>query len=243
MHLLIEKTLKSATAYFQDFFIHEYTKKTYLHAVHPSVKLAGTVFLILLSIATFDLKKIGLIILAVYMMAFNIGLSVKTLAKRSILFPVFSFIIVLPVALYGKNLEYLIAFPLRVFSSISSLQLFILTTRFSESLFGLKKLKIPESMLDIIWITYRYTISMFRDLLNVLVARESRRLKKTSHFETLKGGSRSLGLFLLRSFETAEKVELAMKSRGKGVSYSGRYSMGLFYIAYIAGVGIWWMML
>ncbi len=243
MHLLIEKTLRSATAYFQDFFIHEYGRKTYLHSVHPSVKLIGTVFLILLSIGTFDLKKIVLVILAVYILAFNTGLSLLTLARRSILFPIFSVIIVLPVALYGKNFEYLVAFPLRVFSSISSLQLFILTTKFNETLFGLKKLKIPESMLHIIWITYRYTISMFRDLLNVLIARESRRLRRSAHLETLRGGSKSLGLFLLRSFETAERVELAMNSRGKCISYGGRYTSGSLYITYLAGVGIWWMML
>ncbi len=243
MHLLIEKTVKSATSYFQDFFIHEYSRKTYLHDVHPSIKLLGTLAFIILSISTFQVKKILLILASVYVLALNTGLDVGVLAKRSSLFAIFSFLIVLPVSVFERDVVYLITFPLRVFASISSLQLFILTTRFSEILYGLKKLRIPGMMIDIIWLTYRYTISMFRDLLSILVAREARRLKKTSHIETLKGGSKSLGLFLLRSFEKAEEIELAMNARGRKISYRGKYRAGFFYILYISGVATWWMML
>ncbi len=243
MHLLIEKSIKSAASYFQDFFIHEYTKVSYLHQVHPSVKILCTFALILLSIATFDGRRIALVLISLYLLAFNIGLDVRILFKRSILFAAFSFLIVLPISVFERNYVYLFLFPLRVFSSISALQLFILTTRFSEILYGLKKLKIPETMINVIWLTYRYAISMFRDLLNILVAREARRLKTSSHLDTLKGGSKALGLFLLRSFETAEKIEMAMNSRGRGISYDGNYSSGLFYIIYTAGVAAWWMML
>ncbi len=243
MHLLIEKTVKSATEYFQDFFIHDYTKRTYLHKIHPSVKLIGTLLFILLSIATFDIRKIISMIFAVYVLALNSGLNIKTLAKRSILFALFSLLIVLPVSIIEKNFEYLVAFPLRVFSSVSSLQLLILTTRFSEILYGMKKLKVPGLLIDIIWLTYRYTITMFRDLLNILLAREARRLKTSTHIETLKTGSKSLGFFLLRSYETAEKIEMAMNARGKKIVYGGKYGTGIFYISYIAGVTAWWMML
>ena len=243
MHLLIEKTVKSATSYFQDFFIHEYSKKTYLHDVHPSIKLLGTLAFIVMSVSTFEIKKILLILAAVYVLALNTGLDVKVLAKRSVLFAVFSFFIVLPVSVFERNIAYLITFPLRVFASISSLQLFILTTRFSEVLYGLKKLRVPGMMIDVIWLTYRYTISMFRDLLNILIAREARRLKKSDHIETIRGGSRSLGLFLLRSFEKAEEIELAMNARGKRIIYRGKYQPRFFYILYTAGVVAWWMML
>ncbi|WP_457590995.1 cobalt ECF transporter T component CbiQ [Geoglobus sp.] len=243
MHLLIEKTVKDATEYFHNFFVHEYTRKTYLHEVNPAVKLAGTVLFILLSISTFNFEKVALIIAATYFLAFNVGLGVRTLLSRSWLFTLFSFIIVLPVSVYERNLEYAVVFPMRVFASISALQLFILTTKFNEAMYALKRLKVPRVMLDIVWLTYRYTIVMFRDLLSIMIAREARRLERGSHLETIRKGGRSLGLFFLRSFEKAELLEMAMNSRGREIVYAGRYSRGYFYLVYVLAIAGWWVML
>ncbi len=243
MHLLIEKTVKDATEYFHNFFVHEYTRKTYLHETDPAVKLAGTVLFILLSISTFDFEKVALIIAATYFLAFNVGLGVRMLLSRSWLFTLFSFIIVLPVSVYERNLEYAVVFPMRVFASISALQLFILTTKFNEAMYALKRLKVPRVMLDVVWLTYRYTIVMFRDLLSIMIAREARRLERGSHLETIRKGGRSLGLFFLRSFEKAELLEMAMNSRGREIVYAGRYSRGYFYLVYVLAIAGWWVML
>lgn len=243
MHLLIEKTVRDATEYFHNFFIHEYTRRTYLHDVDPAVKLVGTVIFIILSISTFEFSKIALILLATYFLALNTGLSVRLLAKRSSLFTVFSFIIVLPISIYERNLAYAVIFPMRVFASISALQLFILTTKFNEAMYALKRLKVPGVMLDVVWLTYRYTVVMFRDLLDIMIARESRRLEKGSHLETIRNGGKSLGLFFLRSFEKAEMLEMAMNSRGREIVYSGEYSKGYLYLVYVLAIAGWWVML
>ncbi|NOY10509.1 MAG: cobalt ECF transporter T component CbiQ [Archaeoglobi archaeon] len=243
MHLLIEKTIKEATEYFHNFFIHEYTKNTYLHSVDPAVKLIGTLVFILLSITTFNPERVLLTVLAVYFLAFNVRISLRLLVKRSSLFTIFSFIIVLPVSIYERNLEYALIFPLRVFSSISALQLFILTTKFNEAMYALKRLRVPKIMLDIVWLTYRYTVVMFRDLLDIMLAREARRMRKGSHLEMFRVGGKSLGLFFLRSFEKAEMIELAMASRGREVVYSGSYDRGYFYLVYVLAITGWWVML
>ncbi|AIY89678.1 cobalt ECF transporter T component CbiQ [Geoglobus acetivorans] len=243
MHLLIEKTLKHAAEYFQNFFIHEYTRKSYLHEVHPAVKLAGTAVLILLSITTFDPKKLMLTIVAIMLLAFNTGLSLKELVKRSYLFTVFSFVIVLPVSISEQDFHYAVIFPLRVFSAILAIQMLIMTTKLNEIVYAMKRLKLPDMLSDTIWLTYRYTTVMFRDLLNIMLAREARRLTKSNHSEVLKRGGEMLGLYFLRSFEKAEKIEMAMRVRGKHVSFTKRYDPGYFYLAYLAGVSAWWLML
>lgn len=243
MHLLIEKTIKDATEYFHNFFVHEYTRRTYLHDIDPAIKLAGTALFIVLAISTFDFGKIALIIAATYFLAFNVGLSTKMLMRRSWLFTFFSFVIVLPVSVYERNLEYAVVFPMRVFASISALQLFILTTKFNEAMYALKRLRVPKVMLDVVWLTYRYTVVMFRDLLNIMIAREARRLERGNHIDTLKKGGKSLGLFFLRSFEKAEMLEIAMNSRGREIVYAGKYSRGYLYLVYVLAIAGWWVML
>jgi len=241
MHLLIEKTLREASRYFHDFFIHEYTKKTYLHKIDPVIKLVCTTILVLMSILTFKLIKIIIVLLSIYILAFNVGIGMLILLKRSWLFAFFAMVIVMPVSILEKDYHYAIIFPLRVLSSISALQLLILTTKFNEMLSALKRLRAPEVILEIVWLTYRYTVVMFRDLMNILLAREARRLRKSGHVEVFRKGGRALGLFFLRSVEKGEMIELAMKSRGKSFDYKSTYLTSLPYLAFIFGVVIVWV--
>ncbi len=241
MHLLIEKTLREASKYFHDFFIHEYTKKTYLHRIDPALKIACTSILVLLSILTFKLTKILVVLLSIYILAFNVGIDMVMLLKRSWLFAFFAMVIVMPVSFLERDYSYAFIFPLRVLSSISALQLLILTTKFNEMLSALKRLKAPEVILEIVWLTYRYTVVMFRDLMNILLAREARRLRKSGHVEVFRKGGIALGLFFLRSVEKGEMIELAMKSRGKSFEYKSRYINPLPYLAFILGITIIWV--
>lgn len=243
MHLLIEKTVKSASEFLQNFFIHDYSRKSYLHRVNPAVKIVGTTVLIFISITTFDLKKILLVVFSVILLAFNSGLNLKELVKRSYIFALFSLIIVLPASAYSRDYHYSIIFPLRVLSSIISLQLLIMTTKFNEMIYGLRALRIPPAISEVLWITYRYTITMFRDLFSIMLAREARRLSKSNHTEILKKGGEMLGLYFLRSYEKAEKIELAMKIRGKSSGSYEKYIFGHFYILYLIGVVIWWLII
>ncbi|MET1125110.1 MAG: cobalt ECF transporter T component CbiQ [Archaeoglobaceae archaeon] len=212
MHELLERTLKEASQYFRDFLVHEYVKKSSLHNVDARLKFLVSIIFVLLVLLTFEIAKILVVTLSILAIAIASGVSVRILLKRSWLFTFFSFLILLPASL--NNFEYLAAFVLRVMTSILAVQLFVVTTPFSEVCAALRWFRVPKTIVDSVWLTYRYAILLFNDLLSILLARASRRVSKGSHLDVWRHGGKAVGTFFLRAFERAEMVELATKARG-----------------------------
>ncbi len=216
MHELIEKTLKEASSFFQNFLIHEYSEKTSLHLVDPRLKLIGTFLLIILAISTFLVEKIIVLIASSLILVSFSKISLRKFISRTWLFPVFSFIIMIPLIIANlNNVTYSIIFALRVFTAISLIQLFIMTTKFNEIVFALQYFRVPKALTQMVWITYRYIILMFSEILRILLAREARRIKESSHIESIKKAGNSLGLFFIRTYERAERINLAIMARGE----------------------------
>ena len=237
MHELIKRSVKAFSEYFQNFFVYE---ESILSRVDPRVKVAGFSILAVLSVATFEIEKILFVIVSIYLLAYLSGAGIIKLFKRSYLFPLFSFFIVLPTLFLGESISYVISFTLRVFAAVSSLQLLVISTPFSEIVSALRSFKFPEKLLTSLWIAYVYSYLLVKDLLAILVARESRRVKKSGHLETMRRGGEALGLFMLRSMEKGEKVALAMKMRGEpAVRVSGNKVL----IPYFLLVAVWWTIL
>lgn len=109
----------------------------------------------------------------------------------------------------------------------------------------MRSLKVPEIFVQALWLSYRYIIVLFQDIINVLLARESRRVARSSHYEIWKKGGESIGLFFLRNIEKSERLQLAMLSRGEKI-VSGDSDFGtleISYIAIVAFITLWWIML
>ncbi|MHC1587478.1 MAG: cobalt ECF transporter T component CbiQ, partial [Candidatus Syntropharchaeia archaeon] len=212
MHVILEKSLKEASKYFQNFFIHEYSEKGALHAVDPRVKIFATLILILISVSTFEPQKILFVTLTLIALAKFSKISLKKVFARIWLFSLFSFIITLP--LLFQDAFYPFLFTLRVIASLTAIQLLIMTTSFSEICSALRSLRVPKLFVSALWIAYRYILLMFQELISIFMARESRRVSKGSHFDVWRKGGESVGLFFIRSFEKAERVQLAMIARG-----------------------------
>lgn len=242
MHELIERTLKEASKYFQNFFIHEYLKKSALHFIDPRLKFLMSIIFILLLVSTLSLSKTFVVVISIFAIAIASKLSLSQLIKRAWLFTVFSFVVVLPAVFYDAM--YVATFTLRVFAAIVAMQLFVLTTPFSEVCAVLRYFKIPLTLVNSIWLTYRYILLLFSDLLTILLARESRRVSKGSHMDVWRKGGEAVGKFFARSFERAERVEMAMKSRGD-VDWSRNWNFGanelLICLITLTVVFWWWI--
>lgn len=193
MHELLERTIKDASNYFQNFLIHEYSAKSALHKVDSRIKLISAIVFVVLAVSTFKLSKIVVVLLSLLIISAMTGISLKKMLKRVWLFILFSFIVVLPISTF--NPMYSLTFTLRVATSLMALQMLIMSTSFAEICSSLRYFRIPRTFVHALWIAYRYAILMFRELFTILLARESRRVTKGSHMDMWRKGGEAVGLF------------------------------------------------
>jgi cobalt/nickel transport system permease protein len=87
------------------------------------------------------------------------------------------------------------------------------TTEPSDVLLGLRRLRMPELIVQIMGFMIRYLDVVTADLGRMVVAMRSRGVEPRSprHWPVL---ARSLGALFIRSYERGERVHLAMLSRG-----------------------------
>ncbi len=243
MHELLEKTLREASAYFQNFLIHGYSKKGVLHSIDARVKLLATLIFVVLAVATFNIVKIGVVLIALLLIARMAEVRYRELFSRIWLFTLFAFIVVVPASVHDPAYGFI--FTARVATSLIALQLLILTTPFSEICYALRWFRVPEIFVSALWLAYRYVLLMFSELMTILMARESRRVAKGSHLEVWRKGGEAVGLFFIRSFEKAEKVQMAMMSRGdKMWMYRRKLAKNDVIFALIAVfVVVWWVII
>lgn len=243
MHEVLEKTIREASSYFQNFLVHEYSLKGVLHDVDARVKLLTTALFVVLAVSTFNVEKILVVLISLLIIAKFASVSFTSLLSRIWLFSLFSFIVVLPISL--TNPSYAAIFTLRVATSLIAIQLLIMTTPFSDVCYALRWLRLPETFVSALWLAYRYSLMLFSDLLTILMARESRRVSKGSHLDVWRKGGEAVGLFFVRSFEKAERIQLAMMSRGDKIwVYRKRFErVDFIYTALVAFVALWWVII
>jgi cobalt/nickel transport system permease protein len=246
---MIEKTLKEASSFFHNFFITErtVTRRGFLQGIDPRIKIPGLLLLIILLLTTFDLVKLASALFLILFLVFSSKIELRLFISRIWLFPFFSFLIVLPTVFTGftvSQLIYTIIFSVRVLIAISILSLIILTTPFSGIISTLRFYRIPESFLSVLVITYRYITLTFSEMLRILLARESRRIKKSKMLEVWKSGGSTLGSFFIRIYERSERLYLSSISRGgfRQRPYATPLKFGpmeAFFIAMISAL-VWW---
>ncbi|MEM1578083.1 MAG: CbiQ family ECF transporter T component [Archaeoglobaceae archaeon] len=243
MHVLLERTLKNASYYFQNFFVHEYRAKGAIHEIDARVKLISAVIFVLLAVSTFEVAKLAFLLSSLLITSIILGLNLKKILQRIWIFGAFSFIVVSPFLL--SNPSYPFLFTLRVLISLIAVQMVVMSTNFYDLCSSLKALRIPETFVHALWIAYHYTILLFQDIINIVLARESRRVAKTSHRELWRKGGEAVGLFLLRNLERSERIQLAMISRGEKivVKKAKLGTLEISYIAIVAFIAVWWTML
>lgn len=114
---------------------------------------------------------------------------------------------------FAKGGEAGIAAFLKAFLSVLSVVLLVSTTRFSELLRALEKLKAPLLLVSMISFVYRYFFIISDEYGHIKIARESRNFGGSRLWQW-KNIGHSIGTLFLHSYERGDRVYSAMVARG-----------------------------
>lgn len=103
---------------------------------------------------------------------------------------------------------------IRSYLSILCMTLLISSTKFTSLLKGLEQLRTPKIFVMIMSFMYRYLFLLIDEMQRMQRAKESRSFGKTGRLRLVKLLSNIIGVLFVRSYERAERVYLAMCSRG-----------------------------
>ncbi len=206
-------------------YLHEHTK---VHSLPGHLKLVGALSFIFVVVATPVREYLAflgyfIILLAIARLA---KLRYRTLAKRMLIeIPFVFFAILIPFATPGEKIEFLglalspeglwVAFGILAKSTLGVMTSIILsaTTQSRELLTSFRKLRVPETLVQIASFMFRYTSVVVDELNRMKVARQSRGFEARG-IKDWKILGQSIGALFVRAYERGERVHLAMLARG-----------------------------
>jgi cobalt/nickel transport system permease protein len=115
---------------------------------------------------------------------------------------------------HGDALVAAAIFVLRVCASVSLAILLILTTKWADVLKSLRVIRVPNALVLVLAMTYRYIFLVLHTANAIFLARKSRIIAKTSGREQRWWIVSSLGVLMSRSLRMSEDVYQAMLARG-----------------------------
>jgi len=197
-----------------------YARDSYLSSFDPRVKLTCTVALVVLVSTFTDLRAL------VLSLTFTVCLIV--LSRVSAGQMIRGYALALPFIVFASltmlltsGVETAMAMGLRVTTSVLLLLLMVHTTPFMDLVWTLRWFRIPSLLSDMIMFTYRFIFVMLDEVERMRLARRSRGFKGGRSLldkEAFKVLSNTIGMIFFRSYRRADRVYLALLSRG----YEGR---------------------
>ncbi len=136
---------------------------------------------------------------------------------------------------------------LRVGASVSIAVLLILTTRWTSLLKALRVIRMPQAVVLILGMTYRYIYVLLHTANNMFLARRSRVVGRVSSGEDRHWLAASIGTLFSKSYGMSEEVYLAMQSRGfrgeaqvlESFAWRSADWLALFGFLAVAMIAIW----
>ncbi len=255
----LEKTLKGIANYITDALYSERyaSQRGLLQILDPRVKLMCILALIFLAVWTGSLRVFLFLLGFSLFLAAASGISISYYLMRVWLFvPLFTFFIAIPAifeavtpgetifswAMYGINInitkEGVMAattLVLRVATTISLAVLLTLTTRWESLMRSLRYVGVPTVFIMIMTLTYRYIFYLFSIMQAMILSRKGRSGVKQSAIRNWKMYAPLIGALFIRSYETNERVYMAMKARGFGgeMKYERPPSPGMVSVFFI----------
>jgi len=107
----------------------------------------------------------------------------------------------------------------RVTTAVSFGILLMMTTRWSEFMNSLLRLKLPKIFVLIIGMTYRYIFLLIHMLENMMLSRKSRTTGKKGTVKSWKLNASIIGALFIKSYDMSREIYLAMVSRGFNGTY------------------------
>lgn len=237
----LEKNLSNINSIIQQsIFTDDYfNKKGFLQGINPSTKTLSALILIFACGFAENIYSLIIFNLISVILAFFSNIPVGFFLKRVWLFlPLFTGIIVVPQLfnIISPGLPFLSIIKIprynidisitvngvysglllisRVAASLSFTLLLILTTKWNEILSSFNILKIPQGIITVLSMTYRYIFVFLNTAGNMFLSRKSRTLGKVTSKQNRNYIGSLTGVLFLKSFSFSESVYLAMLSRG-----------------------------
>lgn len=241
MRNFIDKTLNEFNKILKEALLFEEKKDSFLSKIDERIKIISLV-IILITISF--LNKIESILLF-YIFSLIIGyfgkLRLKDFLKRTWSFiPLFTLIIAIPVIFINptnlslgfskQGLLNAIRFVMRVATSISYVQILIMSTSWIKVLSSLRTLGVPSLIISIISMTYRYIFVLLKLAEDLYLAKKSRtiNIKDLKREQTF--SANSIGIIAIKSHELSKEISQGMLSRGITEKFSFQFQSHLNFI-------------
>lgn len=200
-----------------------------MHRFDPRAKIIAFLFLIFSIVLLYNLKLafIGLFVSILFLVASKLPFRFVLQHIKWVSLFIIPFIVIMPFTVKGdeifsfdgikmtyEGLRYGILVAVRAFSAVILIFPMIATTRFETTLKALEQLKVPSILVQMLMFTYRYIFVFVDELQRIWTAMESRGFKLRTTLYALRTIGKALGMLFVMSYERAERVYRAMRSRG-----------------------------
>ena len=198
-------------------FIDTYADlNTPLHKFNAKTKIIFLVTILLLIIFS-PIRYFALFLLYGLVVAALIYLSkvpLRFIFKR--VAEIAPFIIIISISALFKKQGYILFLNCTVKAILAIVLILVAssTTKFSHLLETLKQFKVPNIFINLLSFMYRYSFLLEDEFLRTSRAYQSRDINNKNNFRKVKILSNILGTLFIRTYERAERVYLAMCSRG-----------------------------
>ncbi|MEM3003913.1 MAG: cobalt ECF transporter T component CbiQ [Candidatus Bathyarchaeia archaeon] len=205
-----------------------------LQRVNPLTKVISLFFMILSAVASKNLYPLAAIFGVLVLLCWMSKVSIRYFLKRVTLFiPLFAAAVASPLIfitpgtslvtiMFGpltiqptvEGLMKAATFTFRIWVCVASLNLLVLTTRFSQLIFSMDRLRLPRAFIVLTAVTYRYIFLFINEAYRMVLARGSRTVRREPRLQSFRSLANMLSILLVRAYERGERVYLAMLARG-----------------------------
>ena len=200
-----------------------------MHRFDPRAKIISFLFLIFSIVLLQELKLafIGLLASILFLFASKLPFRFVLQHIKWVSLFIVPFLVIMPFTVKGdeifsfytikvtyEGLRYGILVALRAFSAVMLIFPMIATTKFETTIKALEKLKVPNILVQMLMFTYRYIFVFVDEFQRIWTAMESRGFKLRTTLYALGTLGKAMGMLFVRSYERAERVYRAMRSRG-----------------------------
>ena len=189
------------------------------YSVSAIFKVVFTFVIIIM--LSFSRNFVFIVVVNVYLLAtlsLMDGKNIIKILRISFIMALFSFIILLPAAFWGNGFSTVII-TVKVFDTITVVNILSHSTRWSSITSALKCFFIPDIFILVLDITIKYIVMLGNFALNMLYALKARSVgKNKSKYTSFSGIA---GTMFIKSKEMAEEMYAAMECRG----FTGEYQV------------------
>ena len=232
---LFNKTIEEVIKYTNEaVFAEKYAKNNgALQSIEPRIKLIVIISFVITTVLTKHLETIFILYMLSIIFCYISKIPLKHYLKRVWLFiPIFTGIIAIPIlfttpgepvyillnnpyiAISDNGLYYAIIFTFRVTTAVSYAVLLTITTTWNDIIKALNNLGVPDVVITIMTIAYRYIFLLMNTLLDSMYSRKSRLCKNIGLRESWIEAGKNMGALFIKTHQMGEDLYYAMLSRG-----------------------------